>query len=71
MSEYKHLRVLFKDNGSLKCAAEHLARKAFYLLKSKLPFSNDLSPKSWLKIYESIITPIFIYAYAYGWLILI
>ena len=53
VEEYKYLGVLFKNNGSLKCAAEHLAnraRKAFYALKSKLSFSENVSPKSWFKV---------------------
>ena len=33
-----------------------------FALKSKLPFGSELSPKLWLKLYESIIVPIITYS---------
>jgi hypothetical protein len=64
VNKYRYLGILFKNNGSLKHAGEHLAnraRKAFYSLKSKLPHCDNFSPKTWLKLYESTILPIFTY----------
>ena len=37
------------------------ARKAYFALKSKIPNSDNLSIKSWLKPYNSMIVPIIIY----------
>jgi hypothetical protein len=37
------------------------ARKAYFALKSKIPYSDNLSFKSWLKPYNSMIVPIIIY----------
>ena len=64
VNKYRYLGILFKNNGSLKHAGEHLAnraRKAFYSLKSKLPHCDNFSPKTWLKLYENTILPIFTY----------
>jgi hypothetical protein len=37
------------------------ARKTYFALKSKIPYSDNLSIKSWLKPYNSMIVPIIIY----------
>jgi hypothetical protein len=37
------------------------ARKAYFALKSKIPYSDNLSVKSWLKLYNSMIVPIITY----------
>ena len=64
VQEYKYLGILFRNNGSLKHAGEHLAsraRKEVYSLTSKLPYCDNFSPKTWLKLYESTIVPILTY----------
>ena len=37
------------------------ARKAFFGLKSKIPNSENLSVKNWIKLYDAVISPIMTY----------
>ena len=56
--EYKYLGIIFTYNGILRQAAEQLAdraRKAYYSIKSSLPYSCKLSVKTLLKLYHSLI----------------
>ena len=65
VDKYKYLGTILQSNGSLKSACDDLAtraRKAYFALKSKLPFGSELTPKLWLKLYESIIVPIITYS---------
>lgn len=67
VDEYKYLDVVLNDNGKLKYmyACEDLAgraRKAYFIIKSKLPKNHSLSGKVQYKIYESCIMPILTYA---------
>ena len=62
--EYKYLGIIFTYNGKLRYAAEQLAdraRKAFHAMKRSLPFHNNLSVKTLLKLYSSLIEPIILY----------
>ena len=62
--EYKYLGIIFTYNGILRQAAEQLAdraRKAYYSIKSSLPYSCKLSVKTLLKLYHSLIEPILLY----------
>ena len=64
-NEYKYLGLIFKSNGLLKYASEHLsarAKKAYVALKSNLPFNHNLSAKTSIKLYESTVLPIITYA---------
>ena len=64
-NEYKYLGLIFKSNGLLKYASEHLsarAKKAYFALKSNLPFNHNLSAKTCIKLYESTVLPIITYA---------
>ena len=61
---YKYLGILFHYCGKFSQAISNLAdkaRKAYFALKSKIPYSDNLSVKSWLKLYNSKIVPIIIY----------
>jgi hypothetical protein len=45
-------------------SAENLsekARKAYFSLKSKIPYSNFISVEKWIKLFDSLITPIMTY----------
>ena len=60
---YKYLGILFHYCGKFSQAISNLAdkaRKAYFALKSKIPYSDNLSIKSWLKLYNSMIVPIII-----------
>ena len=62
--EYKYLGLIFKSNGKLTYASENLAdkaRKAYYALKSKIPFSDNLSVKNWIQLYKSVVSPVLTY----------
>lgn len=64
VTEYKYLGLTFNCNGKLNIAADTLsqkARKAFFGLKSKIPFSDNLSVPNWIKLYNSTISPIATY----------
>ena len=64
VKEYKYLGLIFSSNGKLTKASENLsekAKKAFFSLKSKIPNAENLSVKNWLKLYQSIISPIATY----------
>ena len=64
VKEYKYLGLSIASNGKLNLAAELLsqkARKAFFGLKSNIPASYNLSVQKWLKLYNSMITPILTY----------
>ena len=64
VESYKYLGVIFSWNGKFKESVSNLsdkARKAYFALKSKLPYNNNLSVKSWLKLYNSMIVPIITY----------
>jgi hypothetical protein len=37
------------------------ARKAYFSLKSKIPYSNFISVEKWIKLFDSLITPIMTY----------
>ena len=55
---YKYLGILFHYSGKFSQAMSNLAdkaRKAYFALKSKIPYSDNLSVKSWLKLYNSMI----------------
>jgi hypothetical protein len=61
---YKYLGILFHYSGKFSQAMSNLAdkaRKAYFALKSKIPYSDNLSVKSWLKLYNSMIVPIITY----------
>ena len=36
-------------------------RKAYFVLKSKLPYSNFISVEKWMKLYDSLSSPILTY----------
>ena len=64
VKEYKYLGLTVTCNGKLNYAAEILsqkARKAFFGLKANIPSSDSLSVQKWLKLYNSMITPILTY----------
>ena len=64
VKEYKYLGLTVTCNGKLNYAAEILAqkaRKAFFGLKANIPSSDSLSVQKWLKLYNSMITPIITY----------
>ena len=64
VKEYKYLGLTLTCNGKLNYAAEILAqkaRKAFFGLKANIPSSDSLSVHKWLKLYNSMITPILTY----------
>ena len=45
-NEYKYLGIIFDNKGKIRIAAENMAdetRKAYFVLKSKLPYSNFIS----------------------------
>ena len=53
VQNYKYLGVLFNYNGKFHEAASNLAdkaRKAYFALKSKLIYNNNLSIKTWLSL---------------------
>ena len=61
---YKYLGILFHYSGKFSQAMSNLAdkaRKTYFALKSKIPYSDNLSIKSWLKPYNSMIVPIITY----------
>ena len=63
--EYKYLGLIFTSNGSLRQASANLedkARKAYYSIKSKIPFANNLSVQAWLKMYQALVLPIITYS---------
>ena len=37
------------------------ARKAYFSLKSKIPYSNFISVEKWIKLFDSLIIPIMTY----------
>ena len=64
VKDYKHLGLTVTCNGKRNYAAEILvqkARKAFFGLKANIPSSDSLSVQQWLKLYNSMITPILTY----------
>jgi hypothetical protein len=64
VNEYKYLGLIFNSNGKLNNASQNLAqqgRKAYFGLRSKIQFGNNLSVKNWLNLYDSIISPIMTY----------
>ena len=64
VKKYKYLGLTLTCNGKLNYAAEILAqkaRKAFFGLKANISSSDSLSVQKWLKIYNSMITPILTY----------
>lgn len=61
---YKYLGVDFHSSGKFIQAVSSLsdkAKKAYFALKSKLPYSENLSVKTWLQLFNSMITPILTY----------
>lgn len=63
-TEYKYLGVIFNNKGKLNNSAENLsekAHKAYFSLKSKIPYSNFISVEEWIKLFDSLITPIMTY----------
>ena len=63
-NEYKYLGLIFNSNGKLNNASQNLTqkgRKAYFGLRSKIQFGNNLSVKNWLNLYDSIISPIMTY----------
>jgi hypothetical protein len=64
VKEYTYLGLTVTCNGKLNYAAEILvqkARKVFFGLKANIPSSDSLSVQKWLKLYNSMITPILTY----------
>jgi len=64
VDSYKYLGIIFHFSGKFKESISNLAdkaRKAYFALKSKLPYNYNLSAKSWLKLYNSMIVPIITY----------
>ena len=52
---YKYLGILFHYSEKFSQAMSKLAdkaRKAYFVLKSKIPYCDNLSVKSWLKLYK-------------------
>ena len=52
---YKYLGILFHYSEKFSQAMSNLAdkaRKAYFVLKSKIPYCDNLSVKSWLKLYK-------------------
>ena len=52
-NEYKYLGIIFDNKGKIRIAAENVAdetRKAYFVLKSKLPYSNFISVEKWMKL---------------------
>ncbi|CAG2192185.1 unnamed protein product [Mytilus edulis] len=63
-TEYKYLGIVFNNRGKLNIAAENLAdkaRKAYFALKSKLPYSNCIAVEKWVRLFNSLISPIMTY----------
>jgi hypothetical protein len=63
-TEYKYLGVIFNNKGKLNNSAENLSEKAckaYFSLKSKIPYSNFISVVKWIKLFDSLITPIMTY----------
>jgi hypothetical protein len=63
-NEYKYLGIIFDNKGKIRIAAENVAdkaRKAYFALKSKPPYSNFISVEKWMKLYDSLISPILTY----------
>jgi hypothetical protein len=63
-NEYKYLGIIFDNKGKIRIAAENVAdetRKAYFVLKSKLPYSNFISVEKWMKLYDSLSSPILTY----------
>ncbi|CAG2215802.1 ADAM17 [Mytilus edulis] len=61
---YKYLGVDFHSSGKCIQAVSSLsdkAKTAYFALKSKLPYSENLSVKTWLQLFNSMITPILTY----------
>jgi hypothetical protein len=64
VNSYTYLGVIFYFTGKFKESVANLSdksRKAYFALKSKLFYNNNLSAKSWLKLYNSMIAPILTY----------
>ena len=64
VDSYTYLGIIFHFSGKFKASVSNLAdkaRKAFFALKAKLPCNNNLSAKSWLKLYNSMVVPILTY----------
>jgi len=64
VNEYKYLGLIFNSNGKLNSASHNLAqkgRKAYFGLRLKFQFGNNLSVNNWLILYDSIISPIMTY----------
>jgi hypothetical protein len=64
VKEYTYLGLSVTCSGKLNYAAEILAqkaRKAFFDLKANIQSSDSLSVQKWLKLYNSMITPILTY----------
>ena len=64
VEDYKYLGIIFHYNGSFKESVSNLsdkARKAYFALKSKLPCNSNLSVRTWIKLYTSMIIPIITY----------
>ena len=56
--------MIFNSNGKLNSASHNLAqkgRKAYFGLRSKFQFGDNLSVNNWLILYDSIISPIMTY----------
>jgi hypothetical protein len=63
-NEYKYLGIILDNKGKIRIAAENVAdkaRKAYFALKSKLFYSNFISVEKWMKLYDSLISPILTY----------
>ena len=61
---YKYLGITLDNRGKTKIAAEELAikaRKAYFALKSKIPYPNFISVEKWIKLYNTLILPIMSY----------
>ena len=61
VNSYKYLGIMFYFTGKFKESVANLSDKARKALKSKLHYNNNISEKSWLKLYNSMIAPILTY----------
>ena len=64
VKEYKYLGLTVTCNGKLNYVTEILAqkaRKAIFGLKANIPSIDSLSVQKWLKLYNSMLTPILTY----------
>ena len=52
--------VIVSMNNSAENLSEK-ARKAYFSLKLKIPYSNFISVEKWIKLFDSLITPIMTY----------